>query len=389
MSAVATMALGLLAILIVLHLATVAMIRHRVTTGRRDGMDRAMPEPIALVVPIAGLDADETLTALAALDLAGPAVELVYCGFRDDDPAVVTVRAALAARPGIAARVLVGRDRVSDNPKMDNLEKAVEAVAADLVVFADGNLDMPADMIDRLTACWDGQTGAVSSPPIGTRPQTFWAEVECTFLNTLFARWQLAAEQLGGGFAHGKVFMVRRSQLAALGGLECLYRDTAEDAAVTRMVRGAGLEVRLTRRPFEQPLGRRSFAEVWNRNLRWARLRRRAYLSVYALEIFNTFVAPAAALGVAAVALGWSAPSTLAAILAVGVVWYGAEAVLARAAGWPWSPRFYAAAILRDLLMPAIWAIGWFGSSYVWRGENVQIRGSHSAPPVAPEIAPR
>src|SRR5262249_58247505 len=60
--------------------------------------------------------------------------------------------------------------------------------AADTI--ADSNVLMPADYIQHLFASWQADTGLVASPPIGSRPQGFWAEIECTFLNTYQARWQ-------------------------------------------------------------------------------------------------------------------------------------------------------------------------------------------------------
>src|SRR4029077_5784721 len=75
-------------------------------------------------------------------------------------------------------------------------------------------------------------------------------------------------------FAQGKTMLWRREDLERAGGIEALGKEVAEDAAATKIVRGAGLKVRLVDRPLAQPLGRRSASEVWHRQLRWARLRR-------------------------------------------------------------------------------------------------------------------
>ena len=58
------------------------------------------------------------------------------------------------------------------------------------------------------------------------------------------------------------------------GGVRALAAELAEDAASTKIVRAAGLRVRLVDNPFQQPLGRRTLKEVWRRQTRWARLRR-------------------------------------------------------------------------------------------------------------------
>ena len=150
-------------------------------------------------------------------------------------------------------------------------------------------------------ASWRADTGLVASPPIGCRPHGFWAELECAFLNTYQARWQYVADTLGFGFAQGKTMLWRRADLERAGGIEALAKEVAEDAASTKIVRGAGLKVRLVDRPFAQPLGHRSAAEVWNRQLRWARLRRASFLAYFLPEAISGGVLPMIALaGVAA-----------------------------------------------------------------------------------------
>ena len=77
-----------------------------------------------------------------------------------------------------------------------------------------------------------------------------WAELECAFLNTYQARWQYVADALGFGFAQGKTMLWRRADLERAGGIETLAKEVAEDAASTKIVRDAGLKVRLVDRPF-------------------------------------------------------------------------------------------------------------------------------------------
>jgi len=121
-------------------------------------------------------------------------------------------------------------------------------------------------------------------PPIGSQPDGFWAELECAFLNTYQARWQYIADAFGFGFAQGKTMLWRRADLDRAGGIEVLAREVAEDAAATKVVRGAGRKVQLVDRPFPQPLGYRSAAEVWHRQVRWARLRRASFFAYFLPE---------------------------------------------------------------------------------------------------------
>ena len=169
--------------------------------------------------------------------------------------------------------------------------------------------------------------------------------------------------------------LYRRSQIERAGGIRLLATEPAEDAATTKVVRDLGLRVRLVDAPFEQPLGYRSAGEVWARQLRWAQLRQASFRPYYALEILAGSLAPLAAAAYAVAALGLP----LGSVLAVAAAWYGAEAALARAAGWHLSLRSPAAWILRDILLPLLWIGGWLGRGFVWRGNEmgpVESRGA-------------
>lgn len=205
--------------------------------------------------------------------------------------------------------------------------------------------------------------------PIGARPHNFWAELECAFLNTLQARYQYVSESLGFGFAQGKTMLFRRDLVERAGGIRTLAADDAEDAATTKMVRAAGLNVHLVDRPFDQPLGWRTAAQVWSRQLRWARLRRVSFRWLFLPEIFVGSTLPAVAAAIAASAYGVSIPAAVSTVLAS---WIGAEMALAAYAGWHCSWRMPVALLIRDLLLPVLWIGALVGSDFVWRGNPMR-----------------
>lgn len=166
--------------------------------------------------------------------------------------------------------------------------------------------------------------------------------------------------------------------MEAAGGLAALAIDTAEDAAATKMVRAAGLRVRLVDTPFEQPLGWRSGREVWARQLRWARLRRVSFPWLFLPEILVGGTFPAVACAAAAMGHGINAAGALVVFLAL---WYGAELGLARVAGWPCSWRLAMALVIRDLVLPALWLGALLGSNFTWRGNPMRATGA----PLQPE----
>jgi ceramide glucosyltransferase len=354
-----------------IHVASVAIAALRL---RRRKPDQPAFRPkfpsVSLVRPLCGIDnyAADTLRSTFALDY--PRCEILFCVASATDPVVPLIEALMAEHAEVGARLLVGDDRVSLNPKLNNVLKGWRAAAHEWIVLVDSNVLMPRDYIDLLFASWRADTGLVASPPIGCRPRGAWAELECAFLNTYQARWQYAADSFGFGFAQGKTMLWRRADLERAGGIEALAREVAEDAASTKIVRGAGLKVRLVDRPLAQPLGSRSAREVWNRQLRWARLRRASFLAYFLPEALSGGVLPMIALAMVAAAVGLS---PLLCVAALAVFWYGGEMLLAAAAGWHLSYRYPLCCLARDLLLPFLFIAALRGDGFVWRGNAMRV----------------
>jgi ceramide glucosyltransferase len=351
------------------HVASIALAMRRVARGRR----RSGPRPLAgvsILRPVCGLEYRIEETLASSFHIDHPNYEVIFCVAAADDPVVPIVRRLIREHPEVPGRLLVGCERGGPNPKLNNLMKAWDVAGHDWIVLADSNVLIPPDYLDRLFARWTERCAFVCSPPVGVDVQGCAAELEAAFLNTFQARWQLAVDELGFGFVQGKTLLLRRSDLAREGGLAALAREVAEDAAATKIARLRGREVRAADEPFPQPLGRRSLAGVWQRQLRWARLRRLSFPGFFCAELPAGGVFPfllAYSLATGGV-LSWGS------IAGMMLAWYGAEALLARAFGWPLrvrSPLFW---IARDLLLPVLWARAWATKGYEWRGNPVDLR---------------
>jgi ceramide glucosyltransferase len=360
-----------------LHAVSIGIALKRCRT-RTQLMPAPVPSPaISLIRPVCGLDNFIEVTLASSFDLDYPEYEIIFCAAHARDPVVPVVQRLISAHPDERARLLIGDERISANPKLNNCFKGWNAAAHEWIILADSNVLMPRDYLTRLMATWRDDTGLVCSPPSGSCPEGFWAEVECAFLNAHQARWQYVSDSIGNGFAQGKTMLWRRDVLENAGGMRLLGLEAAEDAASTKVVRNAGLRVCLTDAPFAQPLGYRSALDIWRRQVRWAQLRRASFPRVYAPEIFAGGQWPLASAGFLAMEAGWPVAAT---VLALATVWYGAEMILARVAGWPLSVAYPVYAITRDLLLPLLWVNGWLGSNFVWRGNPMSSVQPSEAP---------
>ena len=365
--AAAALIFSVLATLI--HLTSAALALSRFTAVRAN-KDSSNSRSVTIIRPVCGLEHFDELTLWSTFELKARNYEIIFCAAHESDVAVPLVRRLIDEHRHIPARLLIGDDRPTSNPKLNNIIKGWAAARFPWIVIADNNVLMPQHYLDDLFASFERGTGLVCSPPIGSRPVGFWAEVECAFLNTYQARWQYAADTSGFGFAQGKSMLWRRDLLDDAGGIEALGVEIAEDAAATKIVRASGLDVRLVDRPFEQPLGPRTAAQVWNRQLRWARLRRATFPAFYVPELLTGSALPIASGVLAAQVFGYEPISVVSWLM---LTWFGTEAVLARAAGWHIGVFSPLAWMLRDLLLPLLWLQGWAGNKFVWRGNDMSV----------------
>lgn len=357
-----------------LHLATVVVSGQRYLSAPKLPAPSDQLHALTLLRPVCGLDAFDEDTLRSSFHLDYPDYRIIFCAAHENDPACTLVRRLIAENPQVPARLMVGETPLTGNPKINNMHKGYLAAETDHIVMTDSNLLLPRDYLRQLVACWDDEKiGLITAPAAGSHADNLWSVVECAFLNTHQGRWQLAADAVGLGYAQGKTLYGKRSIIDAGGGLQALGRDLAEDVAMTKLVRGQDKTVKLTKQLYFQPIGKKSFAQVWARQLRWSLIRRQGFLHLFLLEMVQGPVLPLLlCLGlIAAGALpAWS-------LAALFVVWYGSEWALARIAGWPATLRDLAAFVLRDALIPVIWGVTWTQKGLVWRGNTV----SHPAKP--------
>lgn len=332
------------------------------------------PQPISLIVSIAGLSKSEALIATSAIELAGPNVEILFCASERNEPGARVIHNALEQRrllgnPNI--RVLFSGPQHNRNPKLGNIRKGYAAARHDAVVLVDGNIEVPADFPAQLWDVWTPGVGLVSTVPLAIMPQSFWASVEMSLLTGVYARWLLAGDQIGITFASGKILAFYRSWLDTHGGLKSLESCVAEDMALYRLARKTGVKINLIRTPLEQPLGNRTAAEFIGRATRWMKIRRSDIPVGYAMEFIYTFWFLLLVSGIWAFSNEHSLIIVWASIL---VFWHISESVTFRRFNQSWSPLEHIHILVRDALTLPMWINGWFGKHYKWRGQNIRFR---------------
>nr|WP_319484770.1 glycosyltransferase [uncultured Cohaesibacter sp.] len=355
----------LVGIALLFQLSTSWLVARRYRTQPQTSPITSRPG-LAILRPVCGLEPGLRETLSSSYHGLTHEDEVLFCLADEKDPAIPVVRAVMDAYPAIPSQLLVGNSAISANPKLNNLEKGWLQAHHDWIAMIDSNVMLPQDYPQILFDSWDEQTGLVSSPPLGVEANGLWARVEGAILNSYQGRCQLASDELGAGFAQGKLLFWHREILEAAGGMKALANNLAEDIASTKIVRSAGKKVSLVHFPFAQPLGQREFGEVWKRQVRWARVRREGFPLLFAMEPLSGPLLPSLSLAL----LPMPIVSPLL-ILVFLIVWYGGEAWMVRKADWPLMPGDISVWVLRDMLLPAIWLLSFTSRGFDWRGNVV------------------
>jgi ceramide glucosyltransferase len=308
----------------------------------------------------ANADRAEAIASLLALDYSDIEI-LVSIDSPDATPDLVE---GLRDRYRGRVTVLLVPEKQGPNGKIDAMEAAENSASNELLLFSDDDAVVPPDHVDRLVEQLRGDTVLVSAAAIGVRPKNLWGYLEVAFMNGQFARLHLAGDFLGFSGALGKTMLVRKLDLARVGGLRAAGSDCCEDAALTRNVKAAGLKVALSAKPVQQPILDQEFSEVWRRHVRWLGCRRKYLPPVFACEALLS--APAAVIAAGAAASWTSAMATV-------VLWCIADLAFAKAAGWPIGWRSPIAWLVREAIFLPMWLCALAIRTVTWHGRRVPL----------------
>ncbi len=347
---------------------------------RRGGRKRGPTPPLSVLKPLRGLDEglEQNLRSLAEQDY--PSYEILFAAEDPDDPALHVAWRIKRAHPHVPMRVVVSDDCGAANPKVRNLIAMTKLARHDHVVVSDSNVRVGPDYLRAMAAeTADPRVGIVSSILAGTGEESVGALLENAHLNSFI----LAAVCAGAGIARhpcviGKSMLMRKSDLATLGGWESLRDILAEDYVIGHRFKAAGFRVALSAYAVSTMNGHWSVRRFLARHLRWNQMRRRVAPLAY---LFEPLLHPVPWLIVliliAVVAHDGSVVSCQAIVLVSlgGIVLKAlSDHLLARRLrghgfGWAtlaWMP-------VKDVLALGLWFIGGFRRVVTWRGHRMRI----------------
>jgi ceramide glucosyltransferase len=299
------------------------------------------------------------------------------------DPVLGLVQRLQAAYPNAPIRLIVhGETDPISNPKVISLLHLARAAQHAHWLVSDSNVRAHRDYLAQMAApLSDPEVGLVSSLIVGSGAKSWGAECENLHLNTFVMGGVCIADLADRPCVVGKSMLMRRDQLAALGGFEALRQVLAEDYLLGQRYHAAGYGVALSELPVATYNRRLSVRRFLSRHLRWAQLRRSCALGPFCSEILlyasPWLIAP----------LFTHEPKQLVVPCLVGLAArIASDGLLAKCT----SGRFPSATALallpiKDTLLLAVWVIALLRRNVHWRGHVLRIESGSRL--VAPQLA--
>lgn len=332
---------------------------------------RGVPPAVTVLKPIKGTDPDMYENLASFLDQDHPRFQVLFCLQNPDDPALPVLRRLRQNFAEADIDIVISKNRIGYNPKVNNLSNAYSFAKHDLLVISDSDVRVGRDFLRKAVApLEDPAVGLLTCFYRSTGARGAAAKLEALSVNAQFLPQALVAGLLGGmRFAMGAAMIVRRSAFEAAGGLAALSDHLADDFILGKAVAAAGYRVEFSDTIVDSVPAESTFAQQFSHLVRWSRTIRVCNPGGYA----GTLVLHGGALLLAYALLGGGL-KPLAGFVALEA-WRAAALgfMHRRYLGHPQILRELAWLPVGDVLQFAAWLAGLSSRTVLWRGETYLI----------------
>jgi ceramide glucosyltransferase len=330
--------------------------------------------PVTLLKPLCGTEPDLYLNLRSFCLQDYPAYQIVF-GVRDAaDPAIAVVRRLMQEFPALLMELAVNDAEHGSNRKVSNLINMLPYARHELLIIADSDTRVRADYLDAVTQpLLDPEVGMVTCiyrcVPVGG----IWSRLGSMYINDWYMPSVLLAWLFGHrGYASGQTMALRRETLDAVGGLQAVANQLADDHRLAESVRRIGQRVVLSRYLLETVQSEPSAADLMIHELRWMRTIR--VLAGWSFNLlFVSFTLPLLGIGVALTAAEARLTWPLIALVSLTLACRIGLSSLARLG----QTRIPLADLwllpVRDLLLCWIWSRALFTTRVSWRGSDYEV----------------
>ena len=246
--------------------------RGRSHHSAEDGNPIALPA-LSVLKPLSGSAPAlyENIRAHALQDY--PQFELLFGVSGVSDSAAEAVRRLAREFPRLRIELVECGSSPEGNPKVFVLEKLAAQARYDLLLVNDSDIRVGSGYFRRIVRdlSRDG-VGLVSCLYRAKPGGTFPSLIEALWISAEYQGQVLLGRSLQGmRFALGATMLLRRRDLARIGGFQRIRPFLADDYVLGNLIAGSGLDVALSGYAVETLLPADSWKAVWRHLLRWSR----------------------------------------------------------------------------------------------------------------------
>jgi ceramide glucosyltransferase len=355
--------------------AAVAAWRGRAFLAALEARERpASCPPVTILKPLKGGEGalDANLRSFCALDY--PCFQIIFCLQTPEDPALAVVSRLKKDFPGVDMEVVVSKNRIGFNPKVNNMANGYVFAKYDLILMSDADIAVRPDFLRRMVAPFtDPGVGLVTAFYEATGARGIWGRLEALSVNANFLPQALCAASFGMRFAMGAAMMVRRAAFEATGAFENLADHLADDYWLGESIREAGWTLEPSAALVATVPDIADGASHLKHMIRWARTIRICQPAGYAASFvqhgFSLLTLRALIFGLNAV--------TVKLLLAIWLAKAAASLSISAALGRRQDARSLWLLPVSEWFSFASWVAGYGSSRVLWRGElyDVQLHG--------------
>jgi ceramide glucosyltransferase len=325
--------------------------------------------PISIVLPVKLTHSGFEAAQSSAFEQVYPNYEILISAAETVSPALEAVEKIRRAHPQVSSQVLRSKSTVAASPKLNNLFAPFAAAQHDYVFMKDSNITLDPDTVATFVENFTKGVGLVVPVPIAAAPETYAGQIEAFLING-HARLLLTASALGLGFGVGKIMLFRRSDLERAGGMAAMSHTVGEDSAFAEGMASLGLKTVFAHRTVCQEIGWRSLREIYDRQIRWAVIRRVHEPLAFPVEPISSPLPAAIAAALAAPLI--AQPFWLPAVATLGV-WCALEIAVSGLKGWGLYPAMPLAFCGREILSLYVWCRAWTTNKVAWANSSFDV----------------
>ena len=307
--------------------------------------------------------------------------ELLFGVSSLDDPAVAVVRELQQEFPDRTIELFECPERLGTNGKVSTLVQLAPHARHAFLLINDSDITVGPRYLERVMSHFAPAGPSQGKPPLGLVTAlyrgrahgTLGSRLEAMGIATDFHPAVLLARWMEGGLRYGlgSTLAVSREALAAVGGLEALVDQLADDYELGARIYAAGFRVALSDEPVETSVPAYDGRQFIDHQLRWYRTVRDArpmgYIGLVFTHGFAWAVLNVLASGVSPLSL-WL----------LGMVFFLRLSVAATVGVRVLRDHQVVAGLwllpLRDMVAMGLWIAGFAGNTIVWRGERFVVR---------------